>query len=662
MATGNRSWDRRKLSLGALALAAVFFLALHVFSNEEFRNVRLDFTDNHIYTLSDGTHDVLKDLREPIRLRFFVSQDLLDQSPGLKDYAKSVQELLQRYVQLSNGKLTLDIIHPEQYSPEEDRAVGFGLQGVPITQAGNLGYFGLAGTNTTDDTDVIPFFSPDRAQFLEYDLSRLVQNLANPKKKKVGIVSSLPVEADPLKRYRAWQVVDQLKQFFDVQRITLEGPVPKDIDVLLVIHPKDQDDTDRYYIDQYVMRGGKTIMFVDPYSEQATRNNAMQRMGPDKGSDLKALFDAWGITYDKSKVVGDRESAQRVSAGTDALGRPIITDYLAWMTLTGKQINRKDVITGNLDQVAVATAGAIGTTPKATIKMEPLLTTSPQAELIDVSKVNKDPKPAELLQHFKSADKRFVIAARFSGMLKSAFPNGEPKDKTREEIRKSKIAKGEKVAQELPFLKQSAKPANFIVVADTDLLADQFWVRLQDFFGQQIAVPVANNGDFVVNAVDNMAGTSALIGLRSRGVASRPFTRVEDIQHQAELRYRSKEQALLGKLKEVDGKLKDLQTKETKEGRTVILSPDQKAAIDSFRHQAIEIRKELRSVQRALREDIDRLDSTLKIINIGAMPVLVVLFALGLGLVRRRNARRHRAAQSGSSYGRIDRETESVTS
>jgi ABC-type uncharacterized transport system involved in gliding motility auxiliary subunit len=644
MANSIRTWDRRKLALGGLALAAVFFLALNIFSTEEFRDTRLDFTQNHIYTLSDGTREVLKAVREPIRLRFFVSRELLDQSPQLKDYARSVQELLERYVQLANGKLALEIIHPEQYSPEEDRAVGFGLQGVPITQAGNLGYFGLAGTNTTDDTDVISFFSPDRAQFLEYDLSRLVQNLANPKKKKIGIVSSLPVDSDPLKRYRAWQVIDQLKQFFDVQRITLEAPVPKDIDVLLVIHPKDQDDTDRYYIDQYVMRGGKTIIFVDPFSEQATRNNAMQRMGPDTGSDLKPLFDAWGIAYDKSKVVGDRESAQRVSAGTDALGRPIITDYLAWMTLTGNRINRSDVITGNLDQIAVATAGTIDKAPKSDLKMEPLLTTSPQSELIDVGKVSKDPKPAELLQQFKSANKRFVIAARFSGMLKSAFPNGQPKDKTRDEIRKSKIEKGEAVAPELPFLKASEKPANLIVVADTDLLADQFWVRIQDFFGQQVPVPVANNGDFLVNAVDNMAGTSALIGLRSRGTASRPFKRVEEIQRQAELRYRSTEQGLLGKLKDVDSKLKDLQTKETKEGKTVILSPDQKKAIDNFRREAIDIRTQLRSVQRALRQDIDNLDATLKVLNIAAMPAVVVIFALGLGLIRRRNARRHRAA------------------
>lgn len=636
--------DRRKLALGGLALAAIFFLALHVFSMETFRTVRLDLTENNIYTLSDGTREVLRGLREPVTLRLFISRELLEQSPGLKDYARSVRELLQRYVQLAGPNLTLELIHPEPFSPEEDRAVGFGLHGVPITQAGNMGYFGLAGTNTTDDTDVIPFFSPQRERFLEYDLSRLVQNLANPKKKKVGLVSSLPIDADPLKRYRPWQVVEQLKQFFDVQRITLENPVPEDIDVLMVVHPRDQDDTDRYYIDQFVMRGGKTMIFVDPYSEEATRGNAMQRMGPDDGSDLKPLFDAWGISYDKTKVAGDRKSAQRVSAGNDQFGRPIITDYLAWMTLSGPQIARNDVVTGDLNQIALATPGFIEKAEGADITMEPLISTSSEAMALDVKRVRDDPKPAELLKEFKSEGRPLVIAARVSGRFKSAFPDGPPEDKTREEIRKAKLDRGEEVPPELPHLGETKGEANLIVFADTDLMVDRFWVRIQDFFGQQVAVPVANNGDLLVNAVDNMAGTSALIGLRSRGVTSRPFTVVRDLQHQAELRYRSKEQDLLSKLKEIEGKLKDLQTKDTQDGSTVIMSPEQKTAIESFRREAIEIRQELRGVQRALREDIDRLDAWTKALNIGAMPAVVIAFAIALGLVRSRNARRHRAA------------------
>ena len=226
MSGGMDSWDRRRLGVAALIVAAIFFVALHIFSTETLRNLTLDLTEGQVYTLSDGTKEVLAAIREPVTLRLFVSDDLIEQSPGLKDYARNVQELLERYVELSNDRIKLELVRPEPFSPEEDRAVGFGLQGVPITQAGNLGYFGLAGTNTTDDLDVISFFSPQRDRFLEYDLSRLVQNLANPKKKKVGLVSSLPMDSDPVKRYRPWQVIEQLRQFFDVQRITLEDPVP----------------------------------------------------------------------------------------------------------------------------------------------------------------------------------------------------------------------------------------------------------------------------------------------------------------------------------------------------------------------------------------------------------------------------------------------------
>lgn len=636
-------WNRRRLGIAGLAVAAVFFVALQVVSTETLHNIRVDLTEGKIFTLSDGTREVLAAVREPITLRYFVSDDLIQQSPALKDYAKSIQELLERYVDLSGGRIKLEIIRPEPFSPEEDRAVGFGLQGVPITQAGNLGYFGLAGVNTTDDVDVIPFFSPQRERFLEYDLSRLVQNLANPKKKKLGYVSSLPISADPLKGYRPWQVIKQLRQFFDVQHITLEDPIPKDLDVLMVVHPRDMDDTDRYYIDQYVMRGGKAIILVDPFSETATRANAMQRQPPDDGSDLKKLFTAWGIDYDKTKIVGDRKSAQRVSAGRDSLGRPVITDYLAWLTLTGKQIARNDVVTGELEQINLASAGFFSKAKGASIKVEPLLRSSSESMAIDVNKIKKDPKPAELLKAFKSAGHPFIIAARLTGMLKSAFPKGKPKDKTREEIDAARIKKGEKVPAGQPHLAKSAKPANIILIADTDMMADNSWVRVQDFFGQRIPVPIANNADLLVNAVDNMAGTAALIGLRSRGVSSRPFVKVEEIQQNAELRYRSKEQALLDKLKEVQGKLKNLQTKNTKEGSKVILSPEQKTEISKFRAEVITIRKQLRAVQLALRRDIDRLDATLKVINIGLVPALVVIFAIGLGLVRRRRARQHRS-------------------
>ena len=638
MAQPKKSRDRRKLGLVGLGVAAVFFIALHIFSTGTFRTVSVDLTEDRIFTLSEGTKEVLANVREPIILRFFVSDELMKQSPSLSDYGKSVQELLERYVELSGGKIKLEIIRPEPFSPEEDRAVGFGIHGVPITQAGNLGYFGLAGTNTTDDLDVIAFISPQRERFLEYDLSRLVQNLANPKKKRVGFVSSLPVDADPIKRYRSWQIMSQLKQFFNVERITLENPVPENLDLLLVIHPREMDDTDRYYIDQHVMRGNNTIIFVDPYSEEATRGNQMQRQPPDDGSDLRKLFIAWGIKYNKRKVLGDRQGAQRVSAGRNALGQPIITDYLAWVTLSGKQIRKNDVVTGELEQINIATSGFIEKAKGAKYKMDPLLMSSSEAMSLDVKDTKTDPKPAKLLKNFKASGKPFIVAARFTGKFKSGFPEGRPKDKIRSEIREAAIKKGEKVVGFQKHLKESTKPVSLIVVADTDILADRFWVRIQDVFGQRVAMPIANNADFLVIAVDNMAGTSSLIGLRSRGVSNRPFQKVEKIKREAELKYRSTEQSLLEKLKKIEIKLKDLQTKETKEGKTFILTSDQKEGIEKFRRESISIRKKLRSVQLALRQDIDRLDANLKVINIGLMPTIVILLALCLGFYRRKNA------------------------
>ena len=641
-----QSVERRTLAVGGLVLAVIFFLALNVLSTESFRSAQIDLTQERIYTLSDGSRKILGSIKEPVTLRFFLSRELVEQSPAFKNYAKSVQELLERYVQLSNGELKLEIIHPEPFSPEEDRAVGFGLNGVPITQAGNLGYFGLAGTNTTDDQDVIPFFTTQRERFLEYDLSRLVQNLANPKKKKVGIIGSLPLEADPVQRYRPWQIITQLRQFFEVERITMENPIPLDIDVLLVVHPRNMDDTDRYYIDQYVMRGGKTMIFVDPFSEHATRGNAMKRQPPDTGSDLAKMFKAWGIEFDKTKVLGDRVAAQRVSAGKDALGRPVITDYLPWLTLTGDTLARSDVVTGELEQINIASAGFISFRKDTKLKVDPLITSNSDAMAIAVSKVNKNPSPTKLLQSFKSAERNFIVGARIVGKLGSAFPDGPPKDKIRNEIRAAKIKKGDKVADRQPHVKQTKGNASLIVVADVDLLADSFWVRSQNFFGQNVVVPTANNGDFLVNAVDNLAGSSELISLRSRGVTARPFHTVQAIAREAELRYRSKEQALLDRLKEVEGKLKNLQTKDkpTGKGKAAILSAEQKTAIDKFTAETITTRKELRAVQRALRRDIDRLDARLKAINITLVPGIIILFALGMGFLRRRAVRRHRAA------------------
>jgi ABC-type uncharacterized transport system involved in gliding motility auxiliary subunit len=644
----SRSFDRRSLAIGGLVLAAVLFIAVNVFSTTELRNVRVDLTQGGLYTLSDGTRKILASVREPITLRLFVSRSLTDMAPGLAAYSGRVRELLERYVALSNGKITLQLIQPEAFSPEEDRAVGFNLQGIPLDQTGATGYFGLAGTNTTDDVDVIAFLSPQRERFLEYDLTRLVNNLANPKKPVIGLFTTLSLEADPAKQYKPWYVMENIRQLFEVKTVGWDGkPIPDDLDLLLVIHPVGLDDKQLYAIDQYVMKGGKAIVMVDPYSEEGSRSNAMQRMPPDMGSDMNKLFKAWGIEYDKSKIAGDRIGAQRVSAGNDPAGRPIIADYLAWVTLDKSRMKADDVITGDLQLINIASAGFVDLAKGSTLKMDPLLTTSPQSEAIDASKVRVRPNPAQILKDFKPGNKPLVVAARFTGKVKSAFPDGPPKDEKKDADKaaakpeEAKPADAGSKDKAPAALTESKGDVNLIVVADTDLLADTFWLQSQDFFGQQLVVPTANNGDFIVNAIDNLRGSAGLIALRSRGVSSRPFDTVQSIQREAEIKYRAKEQQLAERLKDVESKLKDIQTKETPGGAATILSDQQRQTIDNFRREMVTIRGELREVQYDLKKDVDGLDMRMKLLNIGLMPFVVLVFAVGLGLYRHRRARRH---------------------
>ena len=633
------SWDRRTLGLAGLFLAVILFLAVNIFANGAFRSLQADLTENGLYSVSGGTEKVLAELKEPVTLRYFLSRRLIDLSPGLGTYSQRVLELLQSYVDAAGGKIRLEIVDPKPFSNEEDRAVGFGLQGVPLSDAGELGYFGLAGTNTTDDQDVIGFFQPQREPFLEYDLTRLVHNLANPKKKIIGLVAGIPIDADPANQYKPWRVVEQMKQFFEVKSLGLDPKITGDIDVLMIVHPFGLSDKSLYAIDQFVMAGGKTMVFVDPYAEEGSRSNAAMRLPPDRGSNLEKLFKAWGVEYAQDRVLADLGIAQRVQAGADAQGRPVITNYVSWLSFPADRLKSDDVITGQLQAINVATAGFIAKAKDADVVFDPLIVSTEASAPMDAQKFRFQPNPAEILKSFEPKGKSLTLAARLSGKLKSAFPDGPPPDKDKKE-EAGKDASGK------AHLKEAKEVVNLIVVADSDILADTFWLQIQDFFGQRLVVPTANNADFVINALDNLSGSSELIGLRSRGFSDRPFDRVTEIQRAAELQYRDRERALIKQLQEVEGKLKDLTTKEQK-GAAVILTAEQKQAIEDFRRQIIKVRSQLRDVRRALREDIDTLDAWMKILNIAAMPALIVLFAVGLLIGRNRRTRRRYAGSVG---------------
>lgn len=654
------AFSRRARALVALIAAAILFVAVNVIADKTLRTTRIDLTDQHLYTLSKGTLDTLAKIDEPIVLRFYYSPRLGTEIPSYGVYAQRVREMLEEYQADSRGKLELQILNPEPFSATEDRAVAFGLQGVPVDQGGEQVYFGLAATNSTDDQQTIPFFQPERERFLEYDVTKLIHGLAFPKKPVVGLMTGLPLEGDLMAAMQGrpmvpYVVIGQLQQLYDVHSLSTEiDAVPSDVDVLMLVHPQHLSDKTQYAIDQYVLKGGKALVFVDPDSEtQQMHPSQLNPPGMPLDSDLDRLFAAWGLHMVPKMVAGDEHAARRVNAGTG--DRVIPVDYVAWLTLKKPNFNPDDLTTADLSQITMATAGILEPTKDAKTTFTPLISTSADSEEIPVEKVQSTPDVEALLRDFKSGGKPLTLAARVTGPADTAFPDGPPKDEKKDQAKDPKDqakpadAPAEKPADKPadkpvpPQLKTAAQPITVIVVADTDILEDRFWVEVQDFFGQRVEVPVANNGDFVTNAVDMLAGGNDLISLRSRGTSARPFELVDSIQLAADDKYQATAKDLEDKLKDSQQKIKDLRDQAGKGGIAQAASEEQ--TLESFRTDMIRTRQQLRQVQLAERQDIDRLKAWLEFFDIGAIPILVGMAAIVIGLVRlERRKRRARTA------------------
>jgi len=628
-----KSLDPSKIAVVAGLLAVILFVSVNILSGATLRTARLDLTENKLFTLSEGTREVLAAIDEPITLRLYASRSLAEGAPAYGDFIKRVRELLQQYADLSEGMVHLRVYNPEPYSVQEDEAVAYGLQGVQLDAGGETVYFGLAATNSTDDQEVIPFFDTQRERYLEYDLTRMLFNLANPEKKVVGLMTFLPIDSDPLKEYKPWAVVEQLEQFVTIRAIGRSVTrIPDDIDLLMIVHPAQLDDKVLYAIDQYILRGGRAVIFVDPHSEaEAEMNAAMRRPPAGSGSDLPKLFEAWGIEYSPDLFVGDREAATRVQV-PGAGGRSVITDYVSWIGLGRQHFNADDVTTSELARIFMTAAGSLAKKEGADFDFIPLIQTGEHAMQIEAAKVRLQPDPVQLLRDFKSAAHPFTLAARVQGQLKSAFPDGPPADEDAE-----KEAEGGDAAPRLDHLAQSVGRASLIIVADTDMLADRAWLQFQNFFGRQVGIPTANNAAFVINAVDNLLGSDALINLRSRGLSVRPFHRIEALKREAERRYSRTEQELLEKLRETNEQLGKLNV--TDGGGEAVLTDSQREAMANFRADLIDIRQQLREVQHNLRKDIETLDTGLKVLNIWAVPAIICLIAMAVAWVKRR---RHR--------------------
>src|SRR5271165_332924 len=631
-----RFWTNLLAITGALAIV----VGVNMFGDARLGAVQADLTQQKLYTLSRGTRTILAHLKDPITLRLYYSPRLGTAVPSYGTLADHVREMLREYVTASHGKIHVQVLNPEPFSDTEDQALSDGLQAVPLTASGEKVYFGLVGTNMLDDEKTIAFFQPERERFLEYDLTKLVYDLSNPSKPVVGLMSALPIEGDPRlmmmgmrsgsRAGAPWVVSQELHDAYTMKTVPTDAQViDKSIQVLLVAQPQNLPDATLYAIDQFVMRGGRLMVMVDPYSEAEAASAAQTGMpSEDTGSNLPKLFDAWGITFDSKDVVGDLDNAWRVRAtGSNASA----VEYVPWFNIRGG-IARDDPASADLTQVTVASAGVVGQKPGAPIAFTPLLTSGRESGLLPVEEV-RDPDPAKVLADFHPQGGPRVIAARVRGVLHSAFtgPPPAPADKPRPADFPAHIA-------------QTNGPANLVVVGDTDILADRFWVRVQDFFGQSEATPFSDNGAFVVNVIGTLAGGDALIGLRGRGDSIRPFTVVDRMQSDAEARFRQVEQTLQQHLEATEKTLKTLRQGGAGEGASgTVITPEQRDAIDKLRTDILTTRAQLRRVQFDLRRDVGALESELKIADIVAVPALLAVLAIALAFHRARRRAQARA-------------------
>ena len=607
-------FSKNKLLKITILMSVICFFGINIISSNILKSFRFDMTSNNLFSLTEGTKNLISNLKEPIHLRLFMSSSIVELAPQLSNYANRVESILNAYENISNGKITLEIIDPKPFSDEEDRAVGMGVSAFGGSSSNDPMYFGLAATNSTTGQKNINVFSPDREPFLEYDITRLIAELAQTKKPLIAILDKLGLEANSRVGKPEQQVLAQMKTLFDVQFLEdSQTELPKNTKVLMLINPKYLSDNTMFMIDQWILNGGSTLIFLDPYAEtEMGLNPGMPALNP--RSDLKKIINAWGIEFDNKKSIADPKFALRTVRNIK--GRQVEVSNYPWIQVGNEGMNQKEAVLAQLSSIVLTNAGSFILKDKE-ISFEPLLTASQFAGMVDADKAgNPQEDPRKLLKDLKTSNEKIIISGWLRDNLNSAFPEGL-KDK-----------KG---------VTKSIKKSNVLLVGDADMLMDRNWLTKQNLVGQEIATAFANNGDFVLNVVENMIGGSVLSDLRGKGISWRPFLKIAELERKAEEKFLSKEQSLAEKLGKMELKIQEL-TKNNKSEKDV-LSPETIKAIEGFKLEMMSTRAELRTVKFNLRSDVENLKSWIMFINIGLLPTLIAALALLIAIRKPKSAR-----------------------
>lgn len=616
-----------------LVLVFVAMFAIILLSSQFLSGVRLDLSENGLYTLSEGTEKILSSLDQDVTLDYYFSEKATQQLPALRTYAQRVEELLQEYENLSGGKLKVNKIDPEPFSEAEDEAALAGLQGVPAGSRGDEIYFGLVARNASGAEEVIPFLQPDKEAHLEYDLTRLISALSKERAPRVGIYSSIEINGgfDYMTRQSrpAWAILQYIEDSFEVEWIESKARTIENVDVLLLIAPQNLSDELQFAIDQYVLGGGRAMVFLDPYSEALSGMSGMPSV---QRADLSRLMESWGVTLREEEFVKDYVNSMVVGVGPSRA--PV--RHLGLLGLTPETMQSDDITLFGLESINWSTAGALSAMPEATTQFTPLIRSSDQSQPHKVEDLLQMQDPQILMQDFAPTGEQYTLAARISGPAKTAFPEGIEVEIVQDDSASTEDSEAE-AEPEMEVVQATVlenQDIQVLVVSDSDILSDRLWVQVQNFFGQQIVTPWADNGSFLVNALEYMSGDPGLIEIRSQGRFNRPFTRVEEIRRSAEERFLAEQEVLEQELGSLESKLVELESLR-EEGDGALFTDEQEAELLAFQEEKLKIRKKLRDVQHQLDQDIESLGTKLKLINILLIPGLIILFVLVAGMRKR---------------------------
>lgn len=629
---------KSKMPVGALGFAvATIYVVLNMLATQLSITPRFDFTEDMLFTLSAGTRLTLSRMETPITLHVFISSRLIREVPIFASQARNAHRLINEMVRVSKGKLSVQDHRPEPFSEAEDHALSLGLQGVPIDRYGETVYFGIAAVNDLGEAERIPFLETDREMLLEYDLVKILDSLANPVQKVVGVMSSLPILGNLQAQMGGlptvpWSIGARLNSRYEL--FTMPPTVdylPSSVDTMLVVHPTDLNMRSVYELEQFLFRGGRALIFLDPKADSLLGESPDSISTSTSG--LRPLLDHWGISVVPGKLLGDRSLALKVNAGSQS--QPIPEDHLIWVGVTPQTMSQTHPAVARLSGVNLASSGVIMREDGSAMFLEPLIESTENSGLIDVSAATGlRPDVLGIQAQFRPDPVTYVMAAQLTGDVTTAFPDGPPAPTVPDDDLNA------------PHLVRSDGTISVILVADSDMLDDRFWVQKQQFFGREVEREIAGNGQFVMNALGFLVGGDALSELRARANIRRPLERMQHLEQKAQERYQRTETELQERLAEIQSEIDRLEgisaRKDDLTGRanvTAFLSDSESVELESLRESILTIRQGLRSVQRQLRQDVERLERWLQFFNIGLAPILICVGGITFGMwIRRRRS------------------------